>query len=230
MRYSVSCIGLVLLGVGLAVPAGAQPVHPSAVRPPSLNMQYHRAQKAWQSGTSLLEAKARVDRVLEEMPDDAEALKLRAQVLLSMDRPREAMIDARRAVALTPEDGEAYLILCKAARVGGDDAEARRALAGAAKLRLEDAGIHLQFSWHAMQLDALDQAEAFARIALNQGPQEPGAYYQLARVFVLQNQPDAAATILVRGLEQSLVVPASIRDETLLAPLLAHPLLAPYAE
>lgn len=230
MRFVVRWISFIVLIVGLAAPAGAQAVHPSAVRPPGLNSQYHRAQKAWQSGTSLLEAKARVDRVLEAMPDDAEALKLRAQVLLSMDRPREAILDARRVVALTPDDGEAYLILCKAARVSGADEEARRAIAGAAKRVFDDASIHMQLSWYAMQLGELDQAEAFARIALNQGPQEPAAYYQLARVFALQGQPDAAATILARGFEQSLLDPAFIRSEALLAPLLVHPALTRFVE
>ena len=181
-RYWLKALGLAaVLLAGSVVWAQAQ-----GVRPHELNVQYHRAETAWKSGASVLEVKARVDRVLEALPNDVEALKLRAQALLRMDRIEEALADARRAVRLRSKDGEAHLILCEAARRNGDLEGAERALDAASELVLDDAALHIRLSWNAMLLENYDKAEAFARVARASDPDEAAAYYQLARVFVLK--------------------------------------------
>jgi predicted Zn-dependent protease len=200
----------------------AAPAQGQIVRPPELSAQYHRAETAWKSGTSMLEAKARVDRVLKELPDDVAARKLRAQVLMAMDRPVEALADARRAVALSPADGEAYLILCVTARVAGERRLAVEALDAAAERVLDDAAFHIRLSWNAALLGQLDKAEAFARIALALGATEAAAYYQLARVFIQKDQLDDAASILARGLRRSVLDPATIQRDTLLVRVATH--------
>ena len=193
------------------------------VRPPELNVQYHRAETAWKSGASVLEVKARVDRVLEALPNDVEALKLRAQALLKMNRNEEALIDARRAVRLRPKDGEAHLILCEAARRNGDVDGAERALDAASALALDDAALHIRLSWNAVLLEKLDKAESFARVAMASDPDEAAAYYQLARVFVLKQQPEAAATVLLNGLNASILDPVAITADTVLVHVADHP-------
>jgi tetratricopeptide (TPR) repeat protein len=195
-------------------------------RSPELNMHYHRAERAWRSGASVLEAKARVDRVLQELPDDTQALKLRAQVLLSMDRPAEALADARRAVELHPDDGEAHLILCEVARANGNRAVAERALDDAAERLLDDALVHVRLSWNAVQLGRMETAEAFARIALAQGAGVPAAYYQLARVFVLQKKHGEAVEILARGLRSGTLDFADVERDQVLMHVADHPSLA----
>lgn len=209
--------------VGLLLLTGV--VHGQPVRSPELNVQYHRAETAWRSGASILEAKARLDRVLRALPDDGEARKLRAQVLLAMDRPEEALHDARRAVEIRPDDGEAYLILCEAARLTGHDREALAALDAAAERVLEDAAFHLRLSWNATLLGQTDKAEAFARIALALNPTEAAAYYQLARIFVRQERLDDAAAVLARGLHSSILDPAAVRKDETLGRLADHALL-----
>lgn len=211
--------GLLVVAMLVIHPAAS---HGQELRPPELTVQFHRAQTAWKSGVSVLEAKARVDRVLKELPDDVGARKLRAQVLLAMDRPAEAVVDARRAVELDESDGEAYLILCEALRIVGDQAMAELALDSAAERVLEDASFHIRLSWNAALLNQLDKAEAFARIALALDSSEAAAYYQLARVFLQRSQPNDAAAVLARGLRNEVLDPAAIQRDSLLIGLVDH--------
>lgn len=227
-RYWWKIGGLVVVFFAGSV-TGAQ-AQAQGVRPHELNVQYHRAQTAWKSGASVLEVKARVDRVLEALPNDVEALKLRAQALLKMNRVEEALADARRAVHLRPKDGEAHLILCEAARRTGDIEGAEHALDAASELALDDAALHIRLSWNAVLLDKLDKAEAFARVAMASDPDEAAAYYQLARVFVLQHQREAAATVLLNGLNAALLDPGAITADTVLVYVVDHPSLRPLLE
>lgn len=208
-RYTV--VTVLLFGSFVAAPSTAQDR-----RPPELDVQFNRAETAWKSGASVLEAKARVDRVLNKIPDDGEARKLRSQILLALDRPDEALFDAQEAVKLQPQDGEAYLILSEAARVNGDHYLAVQALDAAAERVLEDANFHIRLSWNAALLGQLDRAEAFARIALALDATSAASYYQLARVFVRKDQLDDAAAILEKGLRSNLLDPSAIQKDSIL--------------
>ena len=221
----------------LPVPELARPLAPvrspelrstESNRSPELNRQFHRAETAWRSGTSLLEAKARVDRVLKELPGDTEARKLRAQVLLGMGQPEAALVDARRAIELGARTGEVYLVLCEAARLSGDQELAEQALDTASNLVLEDAAQHIQFSWNAVELGRLDQAEAFARVARALAPDNPMAYYQLARVFVLKDRLDDAASVLASGIETAAANPLVVEGDPVLRRLAGHQALKSY--
>jgi len=193
-------------------------------------MQFHRAEAAFKSGTSLLEAKARVDRVLEDLPDDIEARKLRAEVFIAMGRPKDALVDARRAAQLAPGDGEAHLLVSEAARLSGDYELAIQAMDDAAEHAPDDAPLHVRLSWNAMEIGQLEKAEAFARIALALRPNDAAAYQQLARAFILQDKHEAAAEILARGLRSAVIPLDAVRRDSVLSQLLAHPLLSPYTE
>lgn len=218
--------GAVLLWLG----SSAIPVQGQIVRSPELNMQFHRAEAAFKSGTSLLEAKARVDRVLEDLPDDIEARKLRAEVFIAMGRPKDALVDARRAAQLAPGDGEAHLLVSEAARLSGDYELAIQAMDDAAEHAPDDAPLHVRLSWNAMEIGQLEKAEAFARIALALRPNDAAAYQQLARAFILQDKHEAAAEILARGLRSAVIPLDAVRRDSVLSQLLAHPLLGPYTE
>ena len=224
----VSFIMLVLLmlwGAGMPGQAQAQ-----SARPPALDEQYYRAETAWKSGASPWESKARLDRVLSRLPDDQEARKLRAQVLLALGRPAEALRDARRAAELAPGDGEAHLIFSEAARVNGEADLALRQLEEAGDLLGEDAMMHVRLSWNAMMLNQPEQAEAYGRIALALDETLDAAYYQLARAFVQSGKPDEAASVLERGLRASVLDAAAIRADNTLRGLADHPALRPFME
>ncbi|HEX7072205.1 MAG TPA: hypothetical protein VF190_15440 [Rhodothermales bacterium] len=200
-----------------------------SVRPPELNLQYHRAEVAWRSGGSVLEAKARVDRVLARLPEDVEALKLRSQVLMSLQRPREALADAVKATSLRAADGEAQLILAEAAHAAGETDLALAALGRASETVLNDASSHVRMSWLAAELDRMAWAEAFARTALALDANDPAAYYQLARVFLRQDKLDNAAAVLANGLRESLLSIDAIGGDQELSDLIGHPALQEFS-
>ncbi len=208
---------------GAAVPAYGQVAGQAAEQaPPDVVRDLHRAELAWRSGGSLLEAKARADRVLARAPDLAAARRLRAHVLLGMARPAEALADARRAVALETT-AEGLLLVAEAARLSNLPDEAHAALDRVAGLAVTDAALHVRLAWNAAEMGLYDRAEAFARIAIQQDPALPGGYVQLARIFARQGERDAAASVLVRALNLGVLDGPAIEQDETLRPLLAHP-------
>lgn len=197
-----------------------------------VQMQFHRAQMAWRNQTSILEAKVRVDQVLRDAPNHAEAWKLRAEVHIAMERYAEALYDARQATLLDPSDGEAFLIMAEAARLTQDNENARRSLEKAATLSIDaSADFHIKLSRSAVMLgdnSEYDMAESFARVALAKDPDFAEAYYQLARVFVLQERDDAAATTLKRGFEAEMLDPVYVGLDSTLGVLQDHESLQTY--
>ena len=198
----------------LAPPADAQ-----IVRSREVNTQFHRARTAWQTGTSVLEAKARIDRVLEAVPDDPEARILRAEILLGMNRPDSALVDARRAAELSPTDGLAHLVHCEAASRAGHTEEAARAMRRSADQIMNDVGSYVRLSRCAESLQLLREAESYARLAMAQGALNPAGHMQLARVFMVSGDPEMAVTTLVRGIESGAIRPSIIRQDAILSRL-----------
>jgi tetratricopeptide (TPR) repeat protein len=219
VRLSLLCC----LGVLFAGPVMAQrtPVE----RSPELNQHFHRAEAAWRSGANMLEAKARVDRVLRDLPEDIQARKLRAQVFLSMKRFEEALVDATYAVRIDPQDAESYLLVAESARALGDRETALEALASAQELAIENVALFTRISWNAAQLGDLQRAEVMARRAVAMEPAEAAAFYQLARVLVQREQGDDAAALLERGLRSSFLDPIAIEKDSVLSRLTDHLLL-----
>ena len=204
----------------------AAPAHAQIVRPPELRLQFHRAERAFRTGSSPHEAKRRLDMVLEQLPEDSEALMLRASVLLALEQPEAALRDAQAAVRLRPTDGEAHLLLSEAARAAGSVRLAISALDRAGELIRGGAPLHVRLSINARALGELDQAEAFARLAQTQDPSLPSAHLQLARVFMAKDRATAAATVLASALESGVLMPRDVRSDGELAALVNHPDLA----
>lgn len=192
-------------------------------RPPTLEVQFSRAEAAWKTGASLHEAKARVDRVIDELPDDAQARKLRAQVLSALNRPGDALTDALKAAELAPDDAEARLILCEVAIAADELVLAVRELDAAAERVLDDPILNLRLSINALALGQLERAEAFARTAYNLAPRNPQVHYQLARVFVRRGMEQEAAAILSRGFQSTTLNSGLIRTDSLLRRVANHP-------
>jgi predicted Zn-dependent protease len=198
------------------------------VRPPELRLQFHRAERAFRAGSSANEAKSRLDLVIAALPQDAEALMLRAKVLLELERPEAAFADAKLAAELQPESGEAHLLVCETARESGNVAEALLALERAAGLISAGPDLHIRLSQNAQLLGDLDQAEAYARLAHTQDETLPEAAYQLARVFLAKERPDAAAMIIASGLEAGVLSVAEVSQDKGLEALRLRPELAPW--
>ncbi|MDA0378148.1 MAG: hypothetical protein O2899_01540 [Bacteroidetes bacterium] len=188
-------------------------------RPPELNVQFHRARTAWTSGNSLLEAKARIDRVLEALPEDVEALKLRAAILLDLNRPEVALEDANRAAGLAPENGEAHLLRCEAASRLGTLSEAEQALQLASNLFLQRIDHYVRLSACALAIGAATRAESLARVAVAQNDGDPRGHIQLARVFMATERSEAARAVVDRMMASSMVSRQAVMADSQLARL-----------
>lgn len=185
-------------------------------RSAKLNAEFHRAQAAWASGGSLLEAKARLDNVIEALPRDDEALKLRAKVLLALQRNSAAYDDAVRAVEADSGDSEAHQILSQAARLVGDTTAAVRALRRAAETIGDDAPAHVRLSYEAMALGLTEEAESLARVAVVLDPQGAAARYQLARALAVAGKTKDATTVLAKGIQESILTHTAIESDSVL--------------
>lgn len=237
MRDSMFCmkrrirrsIALLAVGVALAAPMTGY-AQGGDRRPPALEQQLRRAAAAWRSGASLLEAKARLDRVLQRRPDDLKARILRSEVLLDMNRPEEALIDARYAVGLAAAGGKAWVLLTEAARRSSKLDLARRTLKRAIPHLCSEVDSYVRLSWNATLLGELSRAESLARSAMELDENAPAVYYQLARVLVQQDRREAAVNVLARGFEEGLLNPAFIRRGRLLRSMAGHPALQPFMD
>lgn len=237
MRIRCTTLPVLILGMAvlmpLATPATAQ-VNAQVqalrgtplVRPQQLNMQFHRAKTAFDSGASLLEAKARVDIVLAELPDDAEARKLRAAILLALEKPEAAFRDAQRAAILSPGDGEAHVLLCESGVASGHAARAKESLDTATDLILGDVALYIRLSSCALELGQIRPSEALARLAMASGERDGRGHLQLARVFMRTERAGNAETVLVQGLQERAVRAWDIRRDPVLAPLMEREGLA----
>ena len=176
--------------------------------------QYHRARTAWESGISLLEAKARIDRVLDELPQDTDALKLRTSILMGLGRKEEAIDDALLAVQINPMDGEAQLLLCETAMANQNQEIALGALEAASDLIVSGVPYLVRLSACALSANELARSEALARIAVAQNERDPRGHIQLARVFLRSGRPPAARSILDRLLQEGLVTRALLANDS----------------
>ncbi len=210
LKKSVILVASLVLGHGSVV-ATAQDI-----RSPAQNAEFRRAEAAWRSGGSLLEAKERLDNVIGSLPADAEALVLRTKILLAMERNEEAYQDARKASGLRPDDGEVNLLMTRSARLVGDTTAALAALKKASVTIPSDSHSHLRLSVESLHLNRLEEAESLARVAVALDPQSGQARLQLARVLAMRGNVDAAAKALSAAMERSLVTRGRIEGDSIL--------------
>lgn len=212
---------LIRFALVLHLAVGSLYAQDTAPRSGTVEQQLHRAERAWLSGASVWEAKARVDRVLEVDPANASALRLRAQIRLAQNDRFGAYDDARRALAAHP-DADAYALVAETAFATGDTVATGEALAQAARLLLDVPQAHLALAVLAERARLFQQAEAYARIVHTATP-TAATHLLLARLLVAQGRDDAAGMLLARALEQGLTSIGSIERDTLLAPLAQKP-------
>lgn len=194
-------------------------------RPVEWQAELDRAASAFRSGVSFLEAKARVDRVIHVLPDDAQARKLRAQILIALNRPEEALTDARHVLGNDPEDGEAHLLISEAATQMGDAENARGAMRAAARFLVEDADLWTRLGRVAVFQEQVTLAQSFAQAAAAADALGARAYYQIAVLLTQRAQEDDAAETLRLGLSEGRLDPHWIKQHPVLAPLARHPRL-----
>jgi len=212
-RSMKTCTLILAVSLALALAIAPSAVHAQTVRSAEMEVQFHRALIAWESGNSLYEAKARIDRVLSVEPEDLAARKLRAAILMGLGRNEEAIDDALFAVQLQPRDGEAQLLLCESAMINTNADLARKALSSASDLIVDDLQLLSRLSMCALSLGDIPRAESLARIAVAQNELDPRGHIQLARVFLRSERPAAAISVLDKMISRSILSPSAIRND-----------------
>jgi hypothetical protein len=170
-------------------------------RPPAIEVQFHRAEAAWKTGASLHEAKARIDRVLEELPERCRCSQACARRCFSRlaARPRHSSMRCVRSRYDRPTPRRA-LSFAKSPSLPTRQTLARRELNAASELIIDNADFNLaairqRNTTRASSIEARP-LRAQHSISLHGVPR---SYYQLARVFVLRGQADEAVAVLERG-------------------------------
>ncbi len=216
LAYSYDMIRFFILLLTCSLAVGA---HAQDFRQPELNVQFHRARTAWSTGNSLLEAKARIDRVLAALPEDVEALKLRSSILADLGRDDTAFLDAAEAVKLAPEDGEAHLLLCESAARLDDIPKADQALETASNLFLDGMDQYVRLSACASSIGAHTRSESLARVAVAQDGSDPRGHVQLARAFLQAGRGVDARAVLDRMVAENLLPMRAVLADSQLAQL-----------
>jgi len=213
---AIALLLIALLG-GISTPtAQAQTVQSADTK-----VQFHRARTAFESGNSLLEAKARIDRVLKEDPEDVEALKLRSSILMGLGRKEDAIDDAIFATRLAPKDGEAQLLLCETAYANENMPLASEALKNATDVIAKQVSWLVRLSVCALSLGDTHRAESLARTAVAANDLEPKAHIQLARIFVRSGRNQDAISVLNKMVSNALVSEKAILQDAEFAAIYA---------
>jgi len=145
-----------------------------------------------------------LDRSLRVAPDDYDALKLRAKLLLTLHRFEEALEAARRAAALNPRDHDNYGALTDALVELGEYPAAVEAAQRMVDLR-PDTASYARVSYlrwlHGDNEGAIDAMRLAAQAANPQDPEKLAwCYVQLGDAYLNQNKPAEAEREFDRAL------------------------------
>ncbi|WP_157817761.1 XrtA/PEP-CTERM system TPR-repeat protein PrsT [Candidatus Thiodictyon syntrophicum] len=126
-------------------------------------------------------ALAAVDTVLKQAPADLDARALRAQVLLDLKRPQEALADGQALVDAAPNRSLGYRVVAAASLAVGDQQGARTALTQAVQRAPDEADLRVSLARLEIEAGNLEQGVARYREALALDPNERDALAGLAR-------------------------------------------------
>lgn len=148
------------------------------------------------------DALAIVERFLGSTPDCrvVEPLRLRAQLLLSLGRPRQAVPAFEVAMAAAPGDGRMLLGLAVAHGESGQPEAAEVAARGALAQSLDHPHVHYVLARALFEQDRFVEAEAELRQVVATAPQHLAAHTTLAElVWMRSGDMDAVAIALDAG-------------------------------
>jgi len=122
-----------------------------------------------------------IDTVLKQTPADLDARALRAQVLLDLKRPQEALTDGRALVDAAPNRSFSYRLVAAASLAASDQEGARAALTQAAQRAPDEADLRVALARLEIEAGNLEQGVTRYREALALDPNERDALAGLAR-------------------------------------------------
>lgn len=133
-----------------------------------------------------------------DSPIAANAHRLRGLLYREQDRPELAVAAFEKAVALRPDDPEAFLHLGLARRRLLDDKGAAAALREAVRLSPEDAQARYELGRDLLRAGEVRQAIVHLRAAVRLRPEDMAALYNLARALRTDGQRGEAEEVAAR--------------------------------
>ena len=176
---------------------------------------YRRRALAYLDGEQYERAVDDLDRLLEQVPDDDEALHDRGLAHYDLERYEEAIADFSRAIGLNPEDSETYLGRGLAhVRIGRFD-EAIADYSTAARLRSDDTTAYAGRAEALIALGHLDRAADDCREALARDADFAVARRMHALVLHLEGDHERAVAECTEALAVEPDLPSSYRVRAL---------------
>ena len=143
-------------------------------------------------------ARARIEAVLAEDPDHVGALKMRADWLIGEDRPGEAILALRSALAAAPRDPEILTLMGRAHERDGARALAGERYALAVEVSGRGASESLRYAEFLAATGRPELAEGVLVDALAAAPGDPALLTALAEVRMRRGDWDGAAAAVAR--------------------------------
>lgn len=140
-------------------------------------------------------------RILENDPNQVDALELLGQVALQTGKLRLAQQLLERAVAIKPDLGPAWRDLGYAANARGDTARARECLVRAVKYMPEDAGLNNDLGALLSDLGETDASIMYFEAAIALNPRDPSPHSNLALSLRQANMPEEALAACDKALD-----------------------------
>jgi tetratricopeptide (TPR) repeat protein len=154
-------------------------------------------------------------RLLELTPDDPAVLQLAAAVALAMDRGEDASRSARASLARRPDHVPTLVLAGRAARLGGDLAEAVTCLRRAASL--EPGRAEAAFLLCVTLLEQGEkEANAMLQDLLERFPNEASGWRMLGDSLSAMDKPDAALSAYARAAQGKAAPAVHLRRATIL--------------
>ncbi len=149
------------------------------------------------------EALTHINKALEVDSDSFAMLRQRSLILLRLDRPRQAMKDAEKLVALGPEQPDGYVYVARARDALGKREDAIRGLEAAAKHLQETTFLNYWRAWMLFQDEAFDEALQIARRTSGMADADAVDYQLHARIALELNALDEAGEMIDKALKDN---------------------------
>jgi tetratricopeptide (TPR) repeat protein len=146
------------------------------------------------------EARAGVDAMLARSPDDADALALRAVILVARNETERALADGRRAVELAPRSAPARIALSYAQQADLQLEAARATMEEGVAAQPRDALARARLAEVLLTLGLRADAEQAARAAAELAPDLGRAQTTLGFAALVRQRPSEAQAVFQRAI------------------------------
>src|SRR3954469_23404560 len=154
------------------------------------------------SAGRLAEAESIYRQVLQQQPDNPNALHLLGLIALDTGQPDAAIALIRRAVAVRPQTAALHMSLGRACEAAGKSTDAIAAYEDAARLDAQNPQPWLALGNVLFAVGQMTRAEVVYRTAAALAPQDGTIRNNLAAVLIQLDREDEAATVCEAALSE----------------------------